>query len=218
MQQRLPALCQVGMPILVVDDGNWPPLEFEAPAGAQVAVVRVHENSGKGAAFCIGAQAAFAAGYTHGVQLDADGQHQLEDACKMIEAARNEPDTLWSGFPVYAEGGPQARLYGRKITRWMIRMEAGLAQEDGLCGCRVYPLRRLMDVMPRVHGRRMTFDVEVIVRWIWGGGQIKSFPIHVSYPEDGVSSFRMVRDNVALAGMHTRLLAEKVWSVLRRMQ
>ena len=216
LAKRLPALCATGVPAWVVDDGNEPPLAFAPVPGGEVHIVRRERNGGKGAALLTGAQAALEAGFTHALQLDADGQHNLEDARGLIAAAAAEPETLHSGYPLFGPEVPKARLKGRNLTRWMIRLETGLRQEDGQCGCRAYPLAKLLEVAKYIRGRRMDFDIEVIVRWAWAGGRIKPFPVHVAYVPGGVSNFRMVRDNVAFVRLHTGLLAERLCRLLFR--
>jgi hypothetical protein len=54
-------------------------------------------------------------------------------------------------------------------------------------------------------GRRMDFDSDVLVRLHWRGARIINQPTRVTYPEDGVSHFRMWRDNVLISSMHARL-------------
>ncbi|MGN0887070.1 MAG: glycosyltransferase family 2 protein [Candidatus Spyradenecus sp.] len=214
LAKRLPALCATGVPVLVVDDGNEPPLDFAPVPGGDVRIVRRERNGGKGAALLTGARAALKAGFSHALQLDADGQHNLEDARGLIAAAAAEPETLHSGYPLYGPEVPKARLKGRELTRWMIRLETGLRHEDAQCGCRAYPLAKLLEVAKHIRGRRMDFDIEVIVRWAWAGERIKPFPVHVAYVPGGVSNFRMVRDNAAFAWLHTRLLTQRICRLL----
>jgi hypothetical protein len=51
----------------------------------------------------------------------------------------------------------------------------------------------------------MSFDTEVVVRWVWSGHKIKNMPTKVIYPENGVSQFNAIKDNVLISWMHTRL-------------
>ena len=55
-------------------------------------------------------------GYTHVLQVDADGQHNLADTPKLLEAAAEHPEAVICGWPQYGSDAPKARLYGRKIT------------------------------------------------------------------------------------------------------
>ncbi len=54
-------------------------------------------------------------------------------------------------------------------------------------------------------GRRMDFDVEIIVRLYWRGVPMRWLPTAVTYPLDGVSHFRMVRDNARMVALQLRL-------------
>jgi hypothetical protein len=62
-------------------------------------------------------------------------------------------------------------------------------------------------------GRRMDFDVEIIVRMYWRRVPMRWLPTRVTYPLDGVSHFRMVRDNGRMVALQLRLLG----GMLRRL-
>lgn len=206
----LPKLVATGFPVLVVDDGNEPALDpFEGAS-----LLRCETNGGKGAALVTGAQWAAEHGYTHLVQIDADGQHEVADAVAMIDAAKEAPEVFFSGFPVYDISAPKARTKGRWVTRFFLLLETGLRGEDGLCGCRVYPLESFLKVAQRVWTRRMGFDVEVIVKWVWSGYTIRQHNVRVRYPLDGISNFRMVRDNIGFFALHTRLCCQRLLRLL----
>ncbi len=82
------------------------------------------------------------------------------------------------------------------------------AVRDAMCGLRVYPLASLVPLVESVPlGRRMEFDIEVLVRMVWRGVRIVNVPVRVTYPADGVSHFRIWRDNALISGMHARLFA-----------
>ena len=207
----LPQLFATQIPVLVVDDGNETPIS--PIPGAML--VRCDVNGGKGAALEAGAKWAEQQGYTHLIQIDADGQHAVADALTMVEAAKAEPHTLFSGFPVYDDSVPKAREKGREVTRFFIRLETGLKREDALCGCRVYPLKEFLEVVQKVWSRRMGFDPEMVVKWVWQGYAVKQQHVHVTYPLDGVSNFRMLRDNMAFFAVHARLCCGRLLRWLR---
>lgn len=211
LKDFLPALQATGLPIVVVDDGNMPPMQ---PIEG-VELVRSEQNLGKGGALILGAQWAEQQGYTHALQIDADGQHELADALTMLEAAKQSPQTLFSGFPVYDASVPKSREKGREVTRFFIRLETGLKREDALCGCRVYPLKPFLQVVNRVWSRRMGFDVEIIVKWVWAGGEVRQHKVRVTYPIDGVSNFHVFRDNLAFFLLHSRLCCGRLLRLLR---
>jgi hypothetical protein len=51
----------------------------------------------------------------------------------------------------------------------------------------------------------MNFDTDIIVRLYWSGMEVINLPVRVSYPADGVSHFRVWRDNAQISWMHTKL-------------
>jgi len=57
----------------------------------------------------------------------------------------------------------------------------------------------------------MQFDTEILVHWHWRGGEVVFQPTHVRYPESGLSHFRLLRDNVHITLMHTRLIIGMLW-------
>jgi len=77
--------------------------------------------------------------------------------------------------------------------------------EDALCGFRVYPLAETIAALDRYTiGDRMDFDIEIVVKLNWSGVRCVSLPTRVRYPADGVSHFRMLRDNALISKMHAR--------------
>ena len=87
-----------------------------------------------------------------------------------------------------------------------------------MCGCRVYPVGQSLGVCKRVRAMRMGFDVEFIVRWKWAGYEVDSAPVKVTYPADGVSNFRLFRDNLGFSLMHTRLCLRRISGLYRMEQ
>ena len=71
-------------------------------------------------------------------------------------------------------------------------------------------------------GSRMEFDPEILVRAVWEGMPVVSMPTRVTYPLDGISHFKMWRDNVRISWMHTRLFFGMLWRapmiLLRRLR
>jgi hypothetical protein len=51
----------------------------------------------------------------------------------------------------------------------------------------------------------MGFDIEILVKLSWKGVKMRFYPIKVSYPEDGVSNFRVFGSNVEISWTHTKL-------------
>jgi predicted LPLAT superfamily acyltransferase/GT2 family glycosyltransferase len=201
-----------GYPLIVVDDGSDAPTravlaQLEGQYRPQLRVLRHAENGGKGAAVITGLRAAREAGFTHALQIDADGQHDANDVPRFIEAARGQPGAVILGQPVYDESVPKARLYGRYATHVWVWIETlSFDIRDSMCGFRVYPLAAVCELLDEVRlGTRMDFDIEVLVRLHWRGLRFVGVPTRVVYAEGGLSHFDVLWDNVRISGCHTRL-------------
>lgn len=211
MANVLSRLAPFGLPCLIVDDGSdeGTRLELErlATEQPQVTLIRLAENAGKGTAVIRGLEESARAGFTHAVQVDADGQHAIEDIPKLLALAERHPEALISGQPIYDDSIPRSRLYGRWITHFWVWIETlSLQLKDSMCGFRVYPVAPTLQLAERVTlGKRMDFDTEVMVRLYWQGHTSYFLPTRVTYPLDGLSHFDALKDNVRISLMHTRL-------------
>jgi len=179
--------------------------------GLRVIVLTV--NRGKGAAVLHGLQQAAAAGYTHALTMDADGQHPAELIASFMHASIARPEAMILGKPVFDASAPRLRVRGRRVSNGWTKLETlGAGIGDSLYGFRVYPIAALAEVMRRQPWmRRFDFDTEAVVRLAWRGVK----PINIDAPvkylradEGGVSHFRYGRDNLLLTWMHARLMAE----------
>ncbi|MCJ8295328.1 MAG: glycosyltransferase family 2 protein [Colwellia sp.] len=165
-------------------------------------------NQGKGGAVITGLMAAQKLGFSHALQVDADGQHDLNDIDALLALSAQYPLALISGKPVYDDSIPKGRLWGRSITHFWVHIETlSLKVKDTMCGFRVYPLATSCQLINQVSlGKRMDFDIEIMVRLFWRNVDIKFIPTKVDYPEDGQSHFRALHDNVLISWLHTRLV------------
>lgn len=211
MSGVLARLQQFDLPCIVVDDGSdettQDSLARLAAEYPNLTLIRLPVNSGKGAAVIAGIEAAAEAGFSHAVQVDADGQHAIEDIPGLLSLAKKHPAALISGQPVYDDSIPRSRLYGRWVTHIWVWIETLSFQlKDSMCGFRVYPVAPTLQLARRVQlGKRMDFDTEVMVRLYWQGHTSYFLPTRVTYPQDGISHFDALRDNVRISLMHTRL-------------
>ena len=200
-----------GLPCILVDDGSAPAcaqvLDELAAGSAQVTLVRHEVNCGKGDAVITGIRHASSQGYTHALQIDADGQHCTADIPRFIEQAAARPQALIVGYPQYDESVPAIRLYGRDLTHgWVWINTLSLQIKDSMCGFRVYPVAPVLSLVGRRRlGARMDFDTEILVRLFWDGVGIVNVGTRVGYPIDGVSHFRIWLDNALISRMHATL-------------
>ncbi|WP_279462223.1 glycosyltransferase family 2 protein [Aeromonas dhakensis] len=219
----LARLAEFKLPCLLVDDGSEPvaaaALDALAAQHPWVSLLRHPHNQGKGGAVMTGLRRAHELGFSHALQVDADGQHDLADLPALLAEARQHPAALVSGRPLYDDSVPKGRLYGRYITHVWVWIETlSFAIKDSMCGFRVYPLASTCALLERVAlGRRMDFDTEVMVRLHWAGVPMRFVPTRVIYPVDGRSHFRLFRDNLDISWMHTRLVCRLLWDLLLRL-
>jgi predicted LPLAT superfamily acyltransferase len=204
-------LAALALPVVIVDDGSDAATKAAIAAVAarfRFEVLTLAQNGGKGHAVMAGLRAAAAHGFTHALQVDADGQHDLDDAPKLLAAARTEPSALICGEPQFDESAPKSRLYGRKLTAFWVAVETlSLRMPDTMCGFRVYPLASVVALIDSVAlGRRMDFDIEIAVRLKWRGVPLRGVPTKVIYPPGGLSNFRTFADNVLITKLHTTLV------------
>jgi glycosyltransferase involved in cell wall biosynthesis len=218
IRQTIAALEPYGFECWLVDDGSdarcGPVLEQLAREEATwLRLIRCPVNRGKGIAVLTGFAAAFSAGCSHALQIDADGQHDFAAIPRITELARANPDAIVTGVPVFDASAPAARRIGRKLTTFWVRINTlSRVIQDAMCGFRVYPLEPIMKLSQRSSfGSRMEFDPEILVRAVWAGVPVVSMPTSVTYPSDGVSHFKMWRDNVRISWMHTRLFFGMLW-------
>jgi glycosyltransferase involved in cell wall biosynthesis len=203
---------------VVVDgstDGTAQGLQDMAQADAALKVFVLPHNQGKGSAVLHGLHAAQAAGFTHALTMDSDGQHPAGLIPAFMRQSQHRPEAMILGRPVFDASAPLLRVRGRKVSNWWTNLETlGAGVADSLYGFRVYPVAGLAAVMARQPWmRRFDFDTEAVVRLAWRGVK----PINVDAPvkyltaeEGGVSHFRYGRDNVLLTWMHIRLMLEFV--------
>ena len=204
-----------GLDVLIVDDGSRDdcrPVLQDLHANG-IHVLFRERNGGKGAAVKTGLQYAAQGGYTHVLQVDADGQHHLADTPKFIAAAQRQPENVICGEPQYGDDAPKARLYGRKITDfWNMLHTASRDIKDGMCGFRLYPVAAAIAVIREEKlGDRMDFDTEILVHLYWRGIKPVWIPTPVRYAQDGVSHFRALADNLLISKMHARLFCTMLW-------
>ena len=217
--RTLEALLQYRLPLFVQDDGSDAATrrELDRCAAEQplIRLARWDVNQGKGAAVVAAFRRAHREGFTHALQVDADGQHDPEAVGRFLRLGEAHPEAVIAGVPRYEGPVPAARRYGRWFTHAWVWLETlSFDIGDSLCGFRLYPLaptQALCEATPLP--RRMDFDTAIIVRLHWAGLPVLNAPVRVSYPADGVSHFHLVLDNLRLTRMHTRL----VLGMLRRL-
>ena len=196
-------------------DGTAARLHELAATDAGLRILELPRNQGKGAALLHALLAARAAGFTHALTMDADGQHPAGLIASFMQASAARPDAMILGRPVFDASAPLLRVRGRRISNAWANLETlGAGIGDSLYGFRVYPIAALVAVMQGQRWmRRFDFDPEAVVRLAWRGVAPVNIDAPVKYlraEEGGVSHFRYGRDNLLLSWMHFRLMIEFV--------
>lgn len=211
IESVLTELSALDLPIIMVNDGSTADAsavmrqcESQFPL---LTLIEHSENQGKGGAVQTGLLTADKLGYSHAIQVDADGQHDLTDIQTLIYLGKKYPDSVISGQPIYDESVPKVRLYSRYITHFWVWIETlSFSIKDSMCGFRCYPVKATAALLrDKQLGKRMDFDIEIMVRLFWRGTPSRFMPTKVIYPEGGSSHFRAFEDNVLISWMHTRL-------------
>lgn len=198
-----------GLACILVDDGSNPACAKVLDSLAEALPGKVHllrhqTNQGKGEAVMTGIRYAQKNGFTHALQIDADGQHDTKDIPLFLMLAKKAPHAVINGRPVYDQSVPAVRFLCRYITHiWVWINTLSFKIKDSMCGFRMYPVSDVMRIAGKYHfGGRMTFDTDILVKLYWEGIDIINVPTRVAYPADGVSHFKGFRDNLQISLMH----------------
>ena len=211
LAELLTDLSVYNLAIIMIDDGSEASSRMKIKAVANqyefVTLYTLTNNLGKGGAVMAGLNHAVETGFTHAIQVDADYQHNIKDVPKFIAASEQHPKALICGVPQYDKSVNKGRYYARYLTHiWVWINTWSLAIEDSMCGFRCYPLAStIILIQTKKLGNRMNFDTEVLVRLYWDQVQIINLPTAVIYHPDVPSNFRVVKDNIGISWMHTKL-------------
>ena len=211
IEKTLKKIMTYGDQVFLIDDGSIEEgqflLEDLSKKNPSVFLIRLPCNQGKGAAVMTGFEAAFKQGFTHALQIDADGQHDFSDISNFIEYSREYPENIVSGQPIYDSSIPKSRLFGRYISHFWVWVETlSFDIKDSMCGFRVYPLDPIISLLKdTILCQRMDFDTEILVRLYWRGVHTHFIKTRVVYPLDGISHFNNLTDNWRITKLHTRL-------------
>lgn len=189
--------------VIVVDDGSTDGTAATV-AGLPIDLLRNESNAGKGASLWRGLRAAIAAGATHVVTIDADGQHRPEDAPRLLEVARRHPDRLVIGSRLHDRANmPAGRYWGNKAGLFWISWASGHAIPDAQSGFRVYPAPLVRALAARgLRTRRFAFESEILIRSAQCGFLTQPEPIPAIYaPGARKSHYRPFVDTVKIIGM-----------------
>lgn len=207
------SLQKYDLPIIIVDDGNDLQnknlIDEVVTAFPKITLIVNKRNRGKGFAVCRGIKEARKMGITHLFQIDADGQHDAQVCDDFLRESNSNPEALICGYPEFDDSVPAVRLKAKKVSngysRFLTLDKTGY-MKDSMCGFRIYPVEPFYEICRHAWiDSHMGFDSEILIRMIWRGVPVIYKSVHVTYPKGNKSNFRVIRDNIHISFMFTRL-------------
>ena len=201
MLDLIAELSAQGFQIIVVNDGSSAACRSLFLQASQSAVVLHHPvNRGKGAALRTGLayiREHFSAPYAV-LTMDADGQHTVPDALRVLAMAEAEPDCLALGCRRFTGQVPLRSRFGNRVTRIVFRLAAGLDVSDTQTGLRAFT-DRLTDRMLAIPGDRYEYEMNVLMTCARDGVPVRELPIETIYENNNAGShFHPLRDSVRI--------------------
>ncbi|EXJ16226.1 glycosyltransferase family 2 protein [Imhoffiella purpurea] len=197
--------------LVVVDDGS---ADGTAAAIADLPLTCLTNpvNRGKGASLLRGMRHALAAGATHIVSLDADGQHRPEDIPRLAARIQQHPDRiLIAARLLNREQAPPLRRFANAFADFWISWACGQAIRDTQSGFRIYPSRLFerIDTRPKPDAG-FAFESEILIDAAWQGHFTLAIPIETLYhPHARPSHYRAYEDTASIVRMVAAKLAQR---------
>ncbi|MDK9708502.1 MAG: glycosyltransferase family 2 protein [Desulforhopalus sp.] len=209
---------QLGLPVIVVDDGSTDSTAAELDTLQGIHVLRHNENQGKGAALLTGFRAADRMACTCAITLDGDGQHDPLDARNLLAAVEDGKRCIVIGRRQgmdHLVHVPWTSKFGRKFSNFWVWASGGPWLADSQSGFRLYPLPEVLGL--DAVARRYQFEVEILVLARQRGIAIKEAPVKVIYQEKGkrISHFRPCLDFLRNSRTFSRLIWSRIFSLFR---
>jgi putative flippase GtrA len=196
-------LARSDVDLIIVDDGSgdqhrWLFDRLERPERTHV--LRHAVNLGKGAALKTGMNYAL----THFPDLagvvtaDADGQHQVNDICRIVRCFQDKPGRLILGVRRFDREVPFRNRVGNVLTTKLVRLLMGKQISDTQTGLRAIP-RSLMMQLLRVPSNGYEFELDMLITAKHRHMQIEEEPIRTIYDHPGnVSHFNPIIDSMKI--------------------
>lgn len=206
------ACLKLGFPVFVVDDGSTDGSAEQIKDIRGIHLIRHKKNLGKGAALLTGFSEAVSIS-DWAITIDADGQHNPEDAYHLISVIPEHQRPIVVGIRQGMSGiyVHWTSSFGRKFSNFWVRVSGGPKISDTQSGFRIYPLPESMTLTTRA--RRFQFEVEILVKAAWKEVPVIEAPVGVTYtPGSGrVSHFRPFVDFIRNSETFCRLIVQRIF-------
>ncbi len=207
---------KLGFPVFVVDDGSTDGTHDAVKDMAGVTVIRHDTNRGKGAALKSAFEAT-AGAFDWAITIDADGQHDPENASTLIRAIPDDalshsarPIIIGMRENMVGDDVPWTSRFGRGFSNFWVRTSGGPRLRDTQSGFRIYPLPQSAKM--KVRANRFQFEVEILAKAGWNGFPVFEAPVSVSYTPGTprISHFRPFVDFWRNSGTFSRLIFQRI--------
>ena len=191
-------LFNAGFFVLVVNDGSKTECnECFLKVGEFACVVTHDKNRGKGAAIKTGLKYIkenFSSSYVV-VTVDADGQHKVEDAKRVVDHAIENPDCLVLGSRKFTGKVPFRSRFGNAVTRFVYNSASKARVRDTQTGLRAVT-EAYIDRLLEIPGDRYEYEMNMLMILAKDGVTIKEVDIETVYLEENASShFKPLKDS-----------------------
>lgn len=202
---------RTGYPVLVVDDGSTDE-GLARVVRHECCTLRLPRNRGKGEAIKAAVEYAAEHHYEAILTLDADGQHDPFEVDELIAEAKKGawPAIIIGARRMVQDTVPASSRFGKVFSNFWVRLECGEDLQDTQSGMRLYPVRELL--LLDLSCSRYDFEIEALVKSVWGGVAVRSVAVSVHYPPrvERISHFDKLVDNWRLSWLHTRLVCRRL--------
>lgn len=207
---------KLGFPVFVIDDGSTDRTYDAIKDMAGVTVIRHEVNKGKGAALKSGFAAA-AGSADWAITIDADGQHDPDNARNLIKAIPDDalqksirPIIIGMRENMVGDDVPWTSRFGRKFSNFWVWTSGGPRVLDSQSGFRIYPLPQSANMV--VKANRFQFEVEILAKAGWNRIPVIEAPVSVSYTPgtQRISHFRPFVDFWRNSGTFLRLIFQRI--------
>jgi glycosyltransferase involved in cell wall biosynthesis len=201
----------LGFPVFVVNDGSTEALPPFPEDLKTVQLLHHRTNQGKGAALETGMRAA-ADIADWAITIDADGQHNPQDALALLEAISDDQRPIVLGCRQGMRSAPWTSRSGREFSNFWVWVAGGPRLSDSQSGFRVYPIPETLGLA--VSARRYQYEIEVLVKACRQGLPVIEAPVSVVYRSDipRISHFHPFQDFLRNTGTFSRLITRRVFT------
>ena len=148
------------------------------------------------------------------VTLDADGQHTIKDAKKVLSLCEENPKVLVLGSRFFDKHTPLRSRFGNTLTRLVYKISTGISVYDTQTGLRAFS-DEIIDNLIDIKGERYEYEMNVLLECKNSGIKIIETKIETIYIDNNSSShFDAVKDSIRIYKNILKFSASSIFSFL----